>query len=363
MRFRSSLAALVLSAAPAFAQVAPIAHVTSNTPVSGPASVWGLRFQLWLLRFAGTSASLPQVSAFTVGNRVIPADTVIAAPVGVKDGSLEVFGTITGTVIVIDGNLRIHPGAHINGDALAVRGRVMNQGGSVSGEARSLSTLSFDNAEGPPQPPHTTMWALKLTLAWFGVLVIIGVGVMIFAEANLDGVVIALERSIGRAFLFGVLGQLAALPALVLLCVALALTILGVLLIPFAIVAYIIAAAGLVTLGFLAVARLSGLPVVRSIDLTPRGVNLRAMFIGLIGYFGLWAMAAAFTWHTLVGGTLRVLALIITWVAATAGLGATLLSRAGTQRLGGAKARISSDDYAWQTPTPVTGVPASTRRK
>src|SRR3954469_8517747 len=112
MRFRSSLAALVLSAAPAFAQVAPIAHVTSNTPVSGPAAVWTLRFQLWLLRFAGTSASLPSVSGFTAGNRVIAADAVVNSPVGVKDGSLDVFGTVTGTVIVIDGNLRIHPGAH-----------------------------------------------------------------------------------------------------------------------------------------------------------------------------------------------------------------------------------------------------------
>src|SRR4051794_19547883 len=122
MRFRASIAALALSAAPAFAQVSATATptITSTTPVSGPAAIWGLRFQLWLLRFAGTSASLPSVSAFTVGNRVIAADTTINAPVGVKDGSLDVFGTVSGTVIVIDGNLRIHPGAHINGDALAV---------------------------------------------------------------------------------------------------------------------------------------------------------------------------------------------------------------------------------------------------
>jgi len=205
------------------------------------------------------------------------------------------------------------------------------------------------------------MWALKLTLGWFAVLVIIGVGVMIFAEANLDGVVMALERGIGRAFLAGALGQIAALPALVLLCVALALTILGVLLIPFAIVACIIAIAGLVTLGFLAVARLSGLPLVRANELTPRGVNLRAMFIGLIGYLGIWLVAAAFTWHPVIGGVIRVIALIVTWVAATAGLGATLLSRAGTQRPGG-KTRAPVDDLSWQTPTPVSGVAASRRK-
>jgi hypothetical protein len=271
MRFRSSIAALVLSAAPSFAQTTSTPVAMPSAPVSGPAAVWGLRFQLWLLRLAGTAASLPPISAFTAGNRLIPADSAINGPVGVKDGSLDVFGTVTGTVIVIDGNLRIHPGAHINGDALAVRGRVSNQGGAVSGEARSLSTLSFDNRAERPGPPRTTTWALKLTLAWFGVLVIIGVGVMIFAETNLDGVVIALERGIGRSFLFGILGQVAALPVLLLLCVALALTIIGALLIPFAVVAYFIAAAGLVTLGFLAVARLSGIPAVRSHELTARG--------------------------------------------------------------------------------------------
>ncbi len=309
----------------------------------------------------GANASLPSIGQFSVGNRVIPAGTAVNGPVGVKDGSLDVFGAITGTALVIDGNLRLHPGAQINGDAFAVRGRVINQGGSVTGEARSLETVSSDGQANDVRAPRTTMWALKLTLGWFAVLIIIGVGVMIFAEANLDGVVMALERGIGRALLAGVLGQVAALPALLLLCVALALTILGILLIPFAIVATIIAMAGLVTLGFLAVARMSGLPLVRGNELTPRGVSLRAMFIGLIGYFGVWLVSAAFTWHPVIGPVLRVVALIVTWVAATAGLGATLLSRAGTQR-SRTKDRVTVDDLSWQTPTPVSGVAASRRK-
>lgn len=370
-----TIIALVLSAAPAFAQAPGAAGASkgsdspqqttpapeSLTRVSGTTATARLRAQLAVLRLSRAGDSLPSVEEFSVGNRVIPAGTTVEKAVGVVDGSLDVFGTITGTAIVIDGNLRLHPGARINGDALAVRGRVINQGGAVTGDARSLSTLAVDGGIQEAGPPHTTMWALKLTLGWFAVLVIIGVGVMIFAEANLDGVVIALERGIGRAFLIGALGQIAALPALVLLCVALALTILGILLIPFAIVAYIIAIAGLVTLGFLAVARLSGLPAVRARELTARGVSLRAMFIGLSGYLGLWLIAAAFTWHPVIGGVMRVIALLVTWVAATAGLGATLLSRAGTQRAGG-KARAAVDDLSWQTPTPVSGVAASRRK-
>ena len=79
------------------------------------------------------------------------------------------------------------------------------------------------------------------------------------------------------------------------------------------------------------------------------------MFIGLIGYLGLWLIAAAFTWHPVIGGVIRVIALIVTWVAATAGLGATLLSRAGTQRPVEAQGSAAGDDLSWQTPTPVSG--------
>lgn len=368
MRF-TNIAALLLSAAPAFGQGKAAAVDSSTaalgetlTRVSGPAATARLRAQLALLRFSGASATLPSVEEFSVGNRVIPVGTTVNTSVGIVDGSLDVFGSISGTTLVIDGNLRLHPGAQIIGDALAVRGRVINQGGSVTGEARSLRTLAVAGKDKNVGPPHTTWWALKLTLGWFAVLMIIGVGVMIFAEANLDGVVMALERGIGRAFLAGVLGQIAALPALLVLCVALALTIIGILLIPFAIVAYVIAIAGLVTLGFLAVARLSGIPAVRARELTPRGVSLRAMFIGLIGYLGLWVIAAAFTWHPMVGGVLRVIALIISWVAATAGLGATLLSRAGTRRPKRGKPTAAADEYSWQTPTPVSGVAASRRK-
>jgi hypothetical protein len=366
MRLRPLAVALLASAASAFGQGDSnnlSRKLQALEPERGPAAgATRLRVQLSLLRFMGYTETLPGVSDFTSGNRTIPKDSAIGHAVGVVDGSLDVFGTVNGATMVVDGNLRLHPGAIINGDVIAVRGRIINQGGVVNGQTRSLGTFAT-GAEHEPSPPRTTMWALKLTLGWFAVLVIIGVGVMIFAEANLDGVVLALERSVTKSFGVGLLGQLVALPVLALLCIALALTIIGLLLIPFAIVAYTIAIAGLVTLGFLAVSRLSGAPLVSAPELTPRGVNLRAMFIGLIGYFGLWALAAAFTWHPVAGAALRMLALVITWVAATAGLGATLLSRAGTRRPGGRKARSSADDYSWQTPTPVSGVAAGSRRK
>jgi hypothetical protein len=153
-----------------------------------------------------------------------------------------------------------------------------------------------------------------------------------------------------------------ALPVLLILCTALAITVIGALLIPFVAVAYIVAAAGLSTLGFLAVARLTG--TVFTLDkgaTSPRGVHLRALAMGLAVYLALWLAAALFSGVPAVGAILRAIASAVTWVAATLGLGAALMSRGGT-RPHQSGAAASTDDLSWQTPTPVTGVAASTRR-
>src|SRR6185437_6932519 len=95
-------------------------------------------------------------------------------------------------------------------------------------------------------------------------------------------------------------------PVLLVLVAALFITVIGVLLIPFAIVAYVIAAMGVFTLGFLAVARLTGGALASRRGATsPRGVHLRALITGLVLYAALWVIAALFTWSPLAGAVLR----------------------------------------------------------
>jgi hypothetical protein len=148
--------------------------------------------------------------------------------------------------------------------------------------------------------------------------------------------------------------------------VVLAITVIGVLLIPFAIVAYIIAAAGLLALGFLAVARFTGRGFFHpSAGDATRSVSLRALVIGVALYLGVWLVVAALTWMPSLQPLLRAVACAITWVALTAGLGATVLSRAGTQheqpRDAGLPSPGAPEPLAWQTPTPVAGVAAARR--
>jgi len=317
-------------------------------------------------RRAAGEQHLPDAEKFSFGDRTIAANTRVDGPIAVARGNLDIYGTIDGDAVALDGNVRVHEGARVTGDVWAVGGSVLIDGGVVEGQRRAISG-GRAAVPGPPPVRHPlgTWESAKLVIGWFAVLLIIGLGVMVFAEGNLDGVVIALERGFARSFWLGVAGQLLLMPALLVLVAALAITVLGVLLIPFAIVAYVIAAAGLVTLGFLAVARLTGGALASDRGTTsPRGVHLRALFLGLVVYLGIWMIAALFTWNPIVGAILRAVAIAVVWVAATVGLGAAIASRAGTQRPGtGSGTRPVTDEFAWQTPTPVSGVAAATRRQ
>jgi hypothetical protein len=376
MRALIAFAALALGGTRAPAQQGP----ASAAPGSRPAQATGdtaqqhptpardsahLKQEIDEHRAAGETY-LPDADNFTWGDRTIAAGTRVDGPVAVAHGNLDVFGTVNGDVVALGGDVRVHQSALVTGDAFAAGGRVIIDGGAVEGERRAvaISRPALPGMPAAPSRPLSTLQSVKLVVAWFALLTLIGLGVMVFAEGNLDGVVIALERGFARSFWLGLAGQVVLLPGLLVLVVGLTITVIGILLIPFAVVAYIIAAAGLVTLGFLAVARLTGGAMASDRGTTSkRGVHLRALAIGLIAYLGIWLVAALFTWNPVVGAILRGIAFAITWVAGTVGLGATLASRAGTQRPGaGTSGKTTTDDYSWQTPTPVSGVAAATRK-
>ena len=362
--------ALLLTTALSFGQ-APAQRPTTDAAVRGQPAASNtaqdtakLSQEIARRRAAGETY-LPDADHFTFGNRTIEARTRVDGPVAVAYGNLDIYGTVDGDVATLRGDVRVHKGGRVTGNAWAAAGSLIIDGGTVEGEKRSIAIGPSSTA--PAQAanrPLSTSQSIRLVLGWFAILAIIGLGVMVFAEPNLDGVVVALERGFARSFWTGLVGEVLMLPALLVLVVALAITVLGVLLIPFAIVAYVVAAAGLFTLGFLAVARLTGGAFASDRGTTsPRGVHLRALVIGLVVYLVIWMLAAALTWSPLLGAIFRAIAIALTWVAATVGLGATIISRAGTQRPGAGKAApTSTDEFAWQTPTPVAGVAASTRR-
>ncbi len=283
----------------------------------------------------------------------------MSGPVVVAAGDLRVRGVIRGTAVAIAGDIVVENGGSVTGDAIAVLGSVVNEGGVIAGTSRTF-TGSFPwlrDVEQAPPPRRGTGDAMSLSLGWLVIMLLIGIGVLVFAGAYLDGVSDVLEQSFGRSFLVGIAGELGLIPVLILIVAALAITVVGILLIPFAIVAYVLAVAGFLTLGFLSVARLAG-GGLGSNRGEARGRALRSLVFGIAIFMGVWVLAAAFQWSPVISGILQMIALAVTWVAATAGFGAAILSRAGTHRDAAKKAMVD-ESAAWQTPTPITGVAAA----
>jgi hypothetical protein len=308
-----------------------------------------------------TQATPTAIGSDTVrfGGRVIEAGDTVSGPVVVAAGDLRVRGVIRGTAVAIAGDIVVEDGGSVTGDAIAVLGNIVNERGVIGGTPRTFSG-SFSwlkDVEQAPPPRRGTTDALSLSLGWLVIMLLIGIGVLVFAGAYLDGVTDVLEQSFWRSFLVGIAGELGLIPLMILIVAALAITVVGILLIPFAIVAYILAVAGFLTLGFLSVARLAGGGLGSSRG-EARGRALRALVFGIVIFMGVWVLAAAFQWSPVISGVLQMIALAVTWVAATAGFGAAILSRAGTHR-DAAKKAVVDESAAWQTPTPITGVAAA----
>lgn len=301
-----------------------------------------------------------------LGERTIAAGDSVRGPVLVAAGDLRVSGTVVGSAVSLLGDIIIEDGGRISGDAIAILGHVRGDVAAVGGAGRSFtgSLQWFPDVREEPVERRNTTDALSLSFGWLVMILLIGIGVLVFAGGYLEGVTDVLEKSFWRSFLVGVAAALGLVPMLVLVVAALAITIVGILLIPFAIVAYVLAVAGLVTLGFLAVAHSVGGGISRQpAGAQARGQALRALVFGVVLFMGTWVIAAAFQWWPFLAGLLRMVAFAVTFVAATAGLGAAVLSRGGTYRDAATPEpkETTSEAPAWQTPTPVTGVAAARR--
>ena len=358
------------SAAQAVVPAPPPAQAPPATaPVQAPSAddVAELRERVEAFRERESWFGLPALADAPVGSRTIAAGDTVRGDVAITQGTLDVRGVVTGSVVVYGGDVVVHPGGRVNGDAIAVLGRVRVEGGRVDGEMRAVrgSLATAPAAAAAPGPMAMMRSELGLVVGWLTVLVLMGVGVLVFAGGPLEGVVESLERGFGRALLVGILAELALIPVLLLVVVALVVTILGILLIPFAVVAFVLGAAGLMMLGFLAVARVTGGAVLRrrAAQLSERGAMLRALVGGILLFLGLWLVAALLVPVPLAATAVRAIAFAVTWVAVTAGFGAALLSRGGTRRFTETLPlpQPEEDEMSWQTPTPIGGVVAARR--
>ena len=255
-----------------------------------------------------------------------------------------IAGTVAGDVMVADGTLRITPSARIEGDVVAIDAKLINEGGTILGTIRRIEDTHNLRVHVPvhlglpARAPFLSnvlsgVGSLFETMAAYLIFAFIGALIVYFFRGHLEVVSDTVSYSFGQAFFAGLAAEVLFFPILLVLTV-LVLTIIA---IPF----YILGSGLAVILGYLAVAHAAGENLTRrrfpSWAARLRRANSYYYVVnGLAVLLALFAAAAVaqmggpfLGW---ANGLLTASAVILTWVAATSGLGAVVLSRAGTRR-------------------------------
>jgi hypothetical protein len=300
-----------------------------------------------------------------LGDFTIGSSETLTGHVLVLRGDANVYGRLLGNLVAVDGDVHVHPGAVVSGDVLALHGDVKDDGGEIDGEVRTLSAPTVSGVA-PLSPLALTVRSVAGVLGVFLTLAALGVGLVTFARPNLEVVSDTVSHSFGRAFFTGLVGQILILPTFGMMIVGLVLSVAGILLLPFAVVVYVLLGILGVVGGYLAVAHAIGETYTRR--RLAQGATLgspnsyRYLLVGLAGLFVLWAAWSIFGWVPVAGEIVRGAAVLVTWLMATVGFGAALLSRAGVRESFAGRLippEALTDEYLWATPQ--FGVPAVRR--
>jgi hypothetical protein len=298
-----------------------------------------------------------------LGNFSVGSGETVEGNLLIIRGRAEVFGRVTGNLVSLDSDILVHRGGVVVGDALAIGGEVRNLGGVVQGTAKGIEPAApVDPARSVPAQIGTNLAGVvgtALTLA------LLGFGLVLFGKSNLEVVSDTASHSFLRSFMVGLLTQILLIPTFGMLVVGLALSVVGILLIPFVVAVYVLLAVGALLGGFLAVAHSMGETrtrhqLARGVALSPN--SFRYLGIGLGAATAVWVVWALFGWVPIAGTLMLGAATIATWIMATVGLGACLLSRAGIRPAFAGRylpTEMLTDEYLWATPQ--QGVPAVKR--
>lgn len=284
----------------------------------------------------------------------VPAGDTLHSSLLLWDTRGRIAGVVRGDLVVIDGDARLLPGAVIEGDVVSVEGRVDLDEGEVRGSISMLEgsavlrdlraaerarAVADRMARSAGERMVRGLWRNVLhgvqgffgTLGFYIFFALIGVFTVYFLSPRLETVADTASASFGRSLLVGLAAQ-AIFPVA---CVVLVVLILTIPVIP----VYVLAM-GLGTLfGYLGVAYAAGANFLRQPGVARRirWDNAYArLLVGLGFLLGLFALAALMRIGGdilgVIFGLLLAAAILITWGAATAGLGAVILSRFGTRR-------------------------------
>ena len=316
-----------------------------------------------LRRHDGTVRATVTGGTARMGDFSIGSNESVPGHLLVVQGTADIYGKLLGNLVTVDGDVVLHPGGVVSGDILTFGGEVRDEGGEIGGEVRTFRTSTVLERPLPvavaaaPTALETVFRRMAGAVGVFLTLGALGFGLVMFGRPNLEVVSDTVSHSFGRAFTTGLLGQLLLLPTFGMLVVGLILSVVGIVLLPFAVVVYallvIVGAVG----GFLAVAHAMGETYTRrrmalgAIIGSPN--SYRYLLVGLGALAAFWMAWSVFGWVPVAGDLIRGAAILVTWLLATAGFGAALLSRAGIRENFAGRLlppEALTDEYLWATP-------------
>ena len=213
---------------------------------------------------------------------LIPADETVAGTMVVIDADLTVEGRIEGDVVVVEGSIRVREGGQVTGDIRLVDsrydgvdessldGRIIriesdDEDLAEFGDLEDLEERIRDEVRGELRREFRGFSPFRSLTRGIGdvfgdvmallIISMLALGVVYFAKDNLELVADTAQRSPMRAGMEGVAGAFLVLPTWVLGCVALVVSVVGIIALPFWLLLFPIAVALGAGLGYLAVAR------------------------------------------------------------------------------------------------------------
>lgn len=248
-------------------------------------------------------------------------------------GPITMLGTVNGEIASFGGRVSLGPSSVVDGDISVIGGQVDRaEGATVRGEIKNIDLGMINNFipqavnVSQRKPVLGRIASFILPFVWAAAVALLLLLTVLFFPASVARVADAAEIDIWKSIGLGLVGQLAFFPALVLLVIS----ILGIILIPLAVLLFLAA----IILGFagfsLLVARrlfqASPRPAPGRLALTLIGCGL--LFVLIIGGSLINLLGSPF--H-IIGWILIIADLIILWFAATVGLGAVWTTRMGSR--------------------------------
>ena len=301
-----------------------------------------------------------------LGDFSIGSDQRVTGDLLVLQGTADVYGRLEGNLVSWGGDIVLHSGAVVAGDVLALDGQVRLEGGEVTGEVRTMSSPAAEQPPAAVQSPMShVLRSLAGTTGVFLTMLLAGFGLVLFGKSSLEVTSDTVRSSFSRAFIVGLLGQILVLPTFGMLVVGLILTVAGILLIPFVVIVFaLLLVAGIVG-GALAVAHAMGESITRRQMAQGRALSpnsYRYLVVGLCCVFAPWLVWTLFGWVPVAGELMLGAAILISWLLASVGFGAALLSRGGLKEQFAGRfipPEMLTDEFLWATPR--YGVPAVKR--